>query len=125
MKKLLTLILIAASLSSCSVIMAAKKSGTELQQIQSFRSRGQFISAGANMITSERCENGDLIEVYQYKTATGSIGRAFMHGLLDVWTLGIWEVIGTPMEGCLNEAEYFTIRVTYDQNEIATRVEIL
>ena len=48
-----------------------------------------------------------------------------MHGLLDVWTLGIWEVIGTPMEGYMNQSEYFTIRVTYDANDFATRVEIL
>lgn len=125
MKKLISLILIAASMSSCSVIMAAKKSGTDLQELQAYRTRGQFISAGANIITSERLESGEIVDVYQYKTATGSLGRAFMHGLLDLSTMGAWEVIGTPIEGCMNEPQYFTIRVTYDKNEYATRVEIL
>lgn len=125
MKKLISLILIAASMSSCSVIMAAKKSGTDLHELQSYRTRGQFISAGANVITSERLESGEIVDVYQYKTATGSYGRAFMHGLLDLSTLGAWEALGTPIEGCMNESQYFTIRVTYDQNEYATRVEIL
>ncbi len=125
MRKIVSLALIALSLNSCSVIMAAKKSGTDLEQLQSSKSRGEFISAGAQVISSERFENGELVEVYQYKKATGSTGRAFMHGLLDVWTLGIWEVIGTPMEGYMNQSEYFTIRVTYDANDFATRVEIL
>lgn len=125
MRKILSLVLIALSLSSCSVVMAAKKSGTDLQELQNFRTRGQFISAGAQVVSSERFDNGELVDVYQYKKATGSTGRALMHGLLDVWTLGAWEVIGTPMEGFMNETEYFTIRVTYDQNEFATRVEIL
>jgi hypothetical protein len=125
MRKIVSLALIALSLSSCSVIMAAKKSGTDLEQLQSSKTRGEFISAGAQVISSERFENGELVEVYQYKKATGSTGRALMHGLLDVWTLGIWEVVGTPMEGYMNKSEYFTIRVTYNQDNIATRVEIL
>jgi hypothetical protein len=37
-----------------------------------------------------------------------------MHGLLDVATLGIWEVAGTPMEGAYDKDKYYAIRVTYE-----------
>ncbi len=94
MRKIISLFLIALSLNSCSVVMAAKKSGTDLNKIQDYRTRGQFISAGANVITSERLESGELIEVYQYKKETGSAARAFMHGMLDISTLELGKLLG-------------------------------
>ncbi|HYA76272.1 MAG TPA: hypothetical protein VED83_05120 [Burkholderiaceae bacterium] len=46
--------------------------------------------------------------------AQGSTGRAVMHGLLDVATLGIWEVAGTPIESSYDKEKYYAIRVTYE-----------
>ena len=42
--------------------------------------------------------------------------RGVGHGAADVLTLGIWEVVGTPIEGVANGTE-MTIEVAYDQNE--------
>jgi hypothetical protein len=117
--------IVAALFSSCSVAMAAKKEGTSIDKVQSCRTRGQFISAGAQIISSERAPNGDLVEVYQYKKERGSAARALMHGVLDVSTMGLWEVVGTPMEACVNEKGFFSIRVTYDAYENVNLVELL
>jgi hypothetical protein len=128
MKRLLsaiTLFLMAVSQHSCSVAMAASKNGTEMHELYRCRTREQFVLAGAQVISTERLASGHLVEVYQYKEATGSTGRALIHGLLDVGTLGIWEVVGTPIEGFCKHSEYYTLRVTFDEKNIATRVEIL
>ncbi|WP_375358747.1 hypothetical protein [Candidatus Tisiphia endosymbiont of Neophilaenus lineatus] len=45
--------------------------------------------------------------------------RAVGHGVLDVMTLGVWEVAGTPVEGAIsNNRGYITARVTYPYKEV-------
>lgn len=119
MNKFVSFALLAVSacyLSSCSVAMAAKKEGTDVSKLQQCKTRGQVIAQGGRVVSSERLPNGDLVEVYLLKKERGSTGRAVMHGLLDVSTLGIWEVFGTPMEG-YNSKEFFSIKVIYDRQE--------
>jgi hypothetical protein len=122
-------ILIFASLSciltSCSVIMAAKKEGTNIETVQSSRTRGQILSSGPAVISSERLPDGQLVEVYQFQKEKGSAARALMHGVLDVSTCGLWEVVGTPIEACLDDKKYFSLRVYYDQYENATKMELI
>jgi hypothetical protein len=54
-------------LTSCSVVMAAKKEGTSIDKVQVCRSRGQFLSCGATLISSERTGCGELVETYQFQ----------------------------------------------------------
>lgn len=112
------------TLTSCSVMMAAKKEGMSVTQVQTLRTRSQLISSGACLIKSERLISGELCETYQIQNKRGSAARAFMHGVLDVSTCGLWEVIGTPIEATKTK-EYYCIRVTYDENEYIRRVELL
>ena len=119
MKKIISYGLLAVSLcslSSCSVVMAAKKEGTNISKVQQCTNRTQFIAQGGTIVSSERMPNNDLVEVYQFTKERGSTARAVMHGVLDVTTCGLWEVIGTPMEG-YDSAEFFCIKVIYDSEE--------
>jgi hypothetical protein len=44
----------------------------------------------------------------------GNYVRAAGHGVLDVMTLGLWEVAGTPVEGAIsNNRGYITANVIY------------
>lgn len=113
-----------ALLSSCSVVMASKKSGTDISKVNEAHTRGQFVALSDKVLTSERLPSGDLIESYQIPKERGSAARAVMHGLLDVSTLGLWEVAGTPIEGSLNQPDYFVIKVTYGPDDIAKKVEL-
>lgn len=119
------MVIAVTAFSGCSVIMAAKKEGTTIDKVQACRSRGQFLAAGAQVVSSERAPSGELIEVYQFQKERGSAARALMHGVLDVSTMGLWEVVGTPMEALTDEKGYFSLRVFYDSNEYATKVELL
>jgi hypothetical protein len=114
-----------AILTSCSVVMAAKKEGMSVTQVQTLRTRGQLIASGAHLISSDRLPTGQLCEVYQIQNKKGSAARAFMHGLLDVSTCGLWEVIGTPIEACGDAREYYCVRITFDEDECIRRVELL
>lgn len=116
---------LALFLTSCSVVMAAKKEGTSLENVQCSRSRGQILSNGATVISSERLPTGELVEVYQFKKEKGSAARALMHGVLDVSTFGLWEVVGTPVEVCLGDEKFYVVKVFYDLHENVSKMELL
>lgn len=111
--------------TSCSVAMAARKDGTTIERVQACRTRGQMISQGPRIVSSDRLPTGELVEVYQFQQERGSAARALMHGALDVGTCGLWEVVGTPIEACANEKIYFTLRVVYDKCEKISKIELI
>lgn len=121
----LSLLAIVAICSSCSVIMAAKKEGTTIENIQYSCTRGQILSQGPVVISSEKTPSGELVEVYQFQKQKGAPDRAFLHGVLDITTCGLWEVIGTPMEAIIEHKEYFSLRVTYDECENISKIELM
>jgi hypothetical protein len=58
--------------------------------------------------------NGRRLETYEYKTGDKpSPWRAVVHGVLDLSTLGIWEIIGTPIE--MSQGEKVQVSVEYDE----------
>lgn len=124
-KSILLIALLACVLTSCSVAMAARKDGVSITKLQTCRTRGQILACGVLVVDSTRCENGDLVETYQVQKERGSVARAFMHGVLDVSTLGVWEVVGTPIEAHADQRQYYCIRVYYDKCEVIKKVELL
>ncbi len=126
MKKIVfALILGVFVMSSCSVFMAANKSGTSVDEISQCKTRTAIIAKGAESIKMEQNEEGNLVEYYKVQKPKGSTSRAVMHGLLDVATIGLWEVAGTPMEGAMGKKKYYGIRVTFDENENVKKMEVL
>jgi hypothetical protein len=58
-----------------------------------------------------------------YSTATRA-GRAVFHGVADVLTLGLWEVVGTPTE-LVFQGEEMAFDVSYDENDRVDKVTVL
>lgn len=52
-----------------------------------------------------------------------SIGRAAGHAALDLFTLGFWEIIGTPIEGFAGDI--ITLQIEYDENNKVQSVKTL
>ena len=98
--------------SGCSVYMSAKKEGTDFEDLQRCKTKPCLIAAGAEPL--QVAGLGDDTEAYKVMKAHGSVGRAVMHGVLDVATFGIWEVAGTPMEGAFDKNKYYGISVLYE-----------
>lgn len=125
MKKILLILSCIIFFPSCSVILAAKKEGTNITEIQSCQTRAQILSLGGTIISSERFPSGELVETYSLQKEKGSALRAVMHGLLDISSSFLWELAGTPIEGSLSKKQYFTIRVTYDTSDHVKKIELI
>lgn len=105
------------SLTACSVVMAARGNGINPKDLGNCKSRSCLIAAGAVPVDHTRGKQGILIsENFRATLPTGSAARAAMHGLLDVGTLGIWEVAGTPIEAVKGKKTGYVIAVRYDQD---------
>ena len=110
----------------CSVYMASKKEGTSMEQVNQCKTRSAIKSQqGVEVLSTEKSEDGEISECYKIQEPTGSAARAAMHGVLDVATLGIWEVAGTPIEGSMGEKKYYSIKVYYDKDENVKKIELL
>jgi hypothetical protein len=106
--------------------MAAKKEGTSMEQVNQCKTRSSIKSQqGVEVLSTEKSEDGEIIEYYKVQEATGSSARAAMHGILDIATLGIWEVAGTPIEGSMGEKKFYSIKVYYDKDENVKKLELL
>ncbi len=46
------------------------------------------------------------------------VTRAILYGILDVATLGVWEIIGTPIEGGISGGQKMNIRVVYQDKKV-------
>ena len=112
---LITLVLVVA-LSGCSVVMASKKRGVEVAEIMECRTESCILALkDTEVVETTETDTGKII-TYKSLQKQGSTGRAVMHGLLDVATLGIWEVAGTPIEGSKRKKEFYIYKIEYDND---------
>lgn len=124
MNKLWAILAASSLFSSCSVMMASNRGGVDIEMVQSVRTRMQLIALGADSISSGKNDLGETIEIFKVMKERGSAARAFMHGLLDLSTLFIWELAGTPIESALDEKKFFSLKVTFDENEQIKKIEL-
>jgi hypothetical protein len=112
-------------LAGCSVGMALSGSDNpDLGAIQVGSSRGEVEMHLGSPTDSTTLEDGRRADIYQYEIGNEpSAGRAIGHGAMDVLTLGLWEVVGTPIEGVQGERYHATITYGPDDKvvDIKTR----
>lgn len=110
-------LLLCASLTSCSVYKASSNDGVDVSDISDCRSRICLLSQGMQSV--ERRENGEEITEILRAVARKSgvnYARAAGHGILDVCTLGLWEIAGTPIEGAAdNNRGYIVALIKYQK----------
>jgi hypothetical protein len=104
-------------LCGCSVGMALSgKSEPNIGAIKVGSTRGEVEIQIGSPTTSSTLKEGERVDVYEYEIGNEpSAGRAIGHGVMDVLTLGLWEVAGTPIEGIQGEKR--KIFITYDSND--------
>ena len=101
-------------LSGCSVVMASKHRGVDVAEIMDCQAEACFLALrDTEVLATDEAEEGKLV-TYRSLQKRGSSGRAVMHGLLDVATLGIWEVAGTPIESSKKKEKFYVYNVAYD-----------
>ena len=123
----LTLTLVPVVLSSCSPVMAVKQ--PDKKNISVFRvgtPRSILLAEfGHPTVTEER--DGIRYDVFAFKqgySKGAKVGRAAFHAAADVVTLGLWEVVGTPMEGAFDGTD-MAYEVSYDEDRKVAGVVLL
>jgi hypothetical protein len=104
-------------LCGCSVGMALSgKKEPNIGSIKVGSTRGEVEMHLGPPTTSSTLENGMRVDIYEYELGNEpSAGRAIAHGVMDILTLGLWEIVGTPIEAFQGEKRQITI--TYDNND--------
>jgi len=111
-------------MSGCSVYMAAKQpTKKKLSVLSEGTPRSHVIAEIGAPIHTDDLEDGkmDIYKFVQGYTKRAKVGRALVHGVADVFTLGIWEAVGTPIELVADGSEV-TLEVFYDEDD---RVKII
>lgn len=108
-------------MAGCSVGMAMSgKKEPQLGAVRAGATRGEVELQLGHAVEAHE-ENGRRVDIYEYEIGNEpSAGRAIGHGVMDVLTLGLWEVAGTPIEGMQGEKK--RLAVTYDDQDIVTHV---
>ena len=121
------LIGVCLSSSGCSVVMAAKQPGKkDLTVLDRGTPRANVIGELGTPKWSEE-ENGKKVDIFTFVQgySTGAkVGSAAFHGVADVFSFGLWEVVGTPTEAIFDGTE-MKVKVVYDGNEMVESVEYL
>lgn len=111
-------------LAGCSAFMAANQ--PEAKNFEVFRigtSRSQVLAEFGPPIHSEETRTGkkDIFKFVQGYHGLVRTGRALGHATASIATLGLWEVIGTPVEGYANGTE-LSVEVNYDEQDTVSKV---
>ncbi|MHC4457582.1 MAG: hypothetical protein ACYS0I_10920 [Planctomycetota bacterium] len=120
----LVLALAAFGFTGCSVFMAAKGPGKkDLKVLKPGSSRYRVLSELGQPVASERRDDRrvDIFSFTQGYSKGSKAGRALWHGTADVFTLGLWEIIGTPTETVL-DGKKMAFEVHYDANDRVAKV---
>jgi hypothetical protein len=115
--------MLAALLSACSVGMAMSgKENPDLGAVKVGATRGEVEMHLGSPVKSTILTDGQRMDIYEYEIGNEpSAGRAIGHGVMDVLTLGIWEVVGTPIEGV--QGETYSATITYAANDTVTDIK--
>ena len=112
-----SILFIMAGNYGCSVGMAMSgKDNPNLGMVRVGASRGEIELTLGPPIKTVSIEASRRIDIYQYEIGNEpSAGRAIGHGVMDILTLGIWEVVGTPIEGF--QGNKYRLQITYDEKD--------
>ena len=103
------------SLSNCSVGMALSgNKDPDVNVVQKGVQRFEVEMQLGRPIQS-KVVDGKTVAIYEYEIGnTQSPGRAAGHAVMDVLTLGLWELAGTPIEAC--DGQKYEMSIEYDQD---------
>lgn len=119
--------LLVPGLVACSVHRAANQPPKkDLSLVKAGIPRDLVIAELGGPIASEETPEGRK-EIYQFiqgYSAGNRTGRAVFHGAADLFTLGLWEIVGTPIEGNYN-GKKMTMRIIYDEHDNVKSAETI
>lgn len=126
--RIATLLLSTMGIAGCSVFMAANQPGYKnVEIIRQGTYRTQMINEFGAPVKTTKNPDGTVCDIFSFTqgySGGAKTVRAITHGLADLFTLGLWEVIGTPSELVFtgNNVSYQTC---YSKDETITTIVLL
>ena len=123
MRIALIILLIFLVNAGCSVGMAMSgKDSPNLALVRVGATRGEIELTMGKAVKTISQKDGSRIDVYEYEVGNDpSAARATGHAVMDLLTFGLWEIVGTPMEGF--QGDDHKLSITYDKDDVATAVK--
>ena len=119
MRRLSILCLLLVLVTGCSVVMATQQpSRMDFSVLSKGVDRSRVIAELGTPLTTELKDGKrtDVFSVRQGYSTGAKVGRALFHGVADAFTLGLWEVVGTPVEA-IASGTIVKVGVNYDKND--------
>ncbi len=118
------LVLLAVSASGCSVAMAARQPSRKDTELLSPGVPRNLVLAELGSPVASDTKDGKRVDVFSFVQGYRKgvrVGRTVAHATADLFTLGLWEVAGTPTEAVLDGTRV-AYEVTYDSNDRVEKV---
>jgi hypothetical protein len=110
--------------NGCSVYMASKQPDKKDLNIFSIGTPRTLVLAEIGQPLQSEIRDGKRVDVFTFLqgySKGAKAGRAVWHGVADVFTAGLWEVVGTPTE-YIFDGDKVAYEVTYDTNDRVEKV---
>jgi hypothetical protein len=116
------LIILLLAITGCSVGMAMSgKKNPNLGAVQVGSTRGEVELQLGPPYKTASLPNGLRSDMYEYEIGNEpSAGRAIGHGVMDILTFGIWEVVGTPIEGVIGDK--YDLNIIYNSDDTVASI---
>jgi outer membrane protein assembly factor BamE (lipoprotein component of BamABCDE complex) len=111
-------------MSGCSVYMAAKQPTAKNLDIMTVGTPRSAVLAELGQPVATENKDGKKVDVFSFVqgySKASKTGRAAFHGVADVFTLGLWEVVGTPTEAVFDGTKV-SYEITYDKGSRIEKV---
>jgi hypothetical protein len=112
-------------IAGCAVVMATQQpSRKDFAVLSKGVDRSRVVAELGSPLTTEMKDGkrNDVFYVKQGYSTGAKAGRAIFHGIADVFTLGLWEVVGTPVEAVASGTDV-KVAVFYDSSDKVERIE--
>ena len=127
LRKLGTIAFLVLLLNACSVYMASHQPTQKNEALFKVGTSRDILIAEFGVPATSGVQDGKKYEIYRFTqgySQGAKTARALVEGTADVFTLGITEVISTPVEA-MNDGSLRAYKVTYDGNDVVDQVTIL
>jgi len=132
MRKFATLIVVgffAIYLQACSVVQATSgPSAKDLSVLDTGTNRFSVLAELGQPIASETDEDGNKVDVFSFRQGQhGAVkaGKGLVYGALAVGTLGVSEIVTSPLEGAAGNGAHMQVQVNYDSDNKVSTVNTL
>jgi hypothetical protein len=113
--------------TGCSVFMAAQQPPKKNLGVLKEGTPRNLLLAEFGQPASSELRKGKKVDVFSFTQGYcrgTKVGRAVFHAAADVFTLGLWEIIGTPTEAAFS-GRTMAFEVTYDASDKVASVATL